>query len=222
MPTDDLSPLLGHGEDHVTGGARQEVLPPLFQPCLSVLAVACGATAVAAGMGDVVLLTTMLAWPQLSAQGLSPAPEHIIHGSAMAGQEVLAKPLPIVRTIAPQDVRHLWHAHAPARVEIGHEGGDGGVHDIQSRGCQMGVAGGGPRALVAKACLNDAPRHSPLSQRGGVGMAPRVDGGVCSDPTLAHHRFERLLAGGGGQGRRAIPGWEQPGAGPLALPIRPP
>ena len=45
-----------------------------------------------------------------------------------------------------------------------------------------------------------------------------MDGGIVGEPTLAHHRLERLWEGGGRQGRRAVPGGEHPGAGPLALP----
>jgi hypothetical protein len=33
----------------------------------------------------------------------------------VAGQKVLAESCPIVRAIAPEDVRHLWHAPAPTR-----------------------------------------------------------------------------------------------------------
>jgi len=48
-----------------------------------------------------------------------------------------------------------------------------------------------------------------------------MDGGLLGEPTLAHHHCARLVAGGGGQGRRAVPGGD-PGAGPLALPVLPP
>src|SRR6266511_5820758 len=39
--------------------------------------------------------------------------------------------------------------------EIGNEGGDGGVDDVQGRWRQMGVARGGTGALVAQQFLND-------------------------------------------------------------------
>jgi hypothetical protein len=61
----------------------------------------------------ILLVATGLAWEQVSAQGLRAAVDDIIHGAAMAGQEVLAEPFPILPAIALQDVRHLWHAHAP-------------------------------------------------------------------------------------------------------------
>jgi len=47
----------------------------------------------------------------------------------MARQQVLPKPVQGFVPIAPADVRHLWHADAPARSESSHEGGDGGGHD---------------------------------------------------------------------------------------------
>jgi hypothetical protein len=108
-------PLLGQGQDDVKVGDWQELLSPLRAPCLGVLLMTFRATAVTARVVDVVFLTTMITRQQLPAQGLRPAPENIIDGAAMAGQEVRADPPPIVRTIAPQDVRHLWHADAPAR-----------------------------------------------------------------------------------------------------------
>ena len=85
----------------------------------------------------------------------------------------------------------------------------------------MGRAGGRTRALMAEPFLDDPQRHSPFQQMGGIGVPPRMDGSICRDATLAHHRFEGLLEGGGGQGRRLRPGGEQPGAGPCALPVRP-
>jgi len=51
----------GQGEDDVKVGDRQEFLPPRFQPGVGLLVVACGATAVAAGVVDIVLLTTGVA-----------------------------------------------------------------------------------------------------------------------------------------------------------------
>jgi hypothetical protein len=109
-----------------------------------------------------VLLTAVITRQQVSAQGLCAAVDNIIHSAAMAGQEILAKPLLIGGTIAPEDVRHLWHAHAPERLEIGHEGVDGGVYDVEGFGRQMRVASGGPGTLVPEEFWDDAQRHSPL------------------------------------------------------------
>jgi hypothetical protein len=58
----------------------------------------------------------------------------------------------------------------------------------------------GPGALVAQQCLHDAPRHPAFRQRGRLGVPLRMDGGLVGDATLAHHRCEGLLEGGGGQG----------------------
>jgi hypothetical protein len=131
VSADQLPQLLGQGQDDMEVGDPQQLLAPLLQPRLGVLVVACGATAVAAGVVDVVCLTAPLARPQLPAQGLRAAVDDIIHGAAMAGQEVRAEPLPIVRAIAPQDVRHLRHTRAPARLEISHQGVDSGMHDVE-------------------------------------------------------------------------------------------
>jgi hypothetical protein len=57
---------------------------------------------------------------------------------------------------------------------------------------------------------------------GGVGMAPRVDGGVCRAAALAPHAREGLLERRRRQGRRLGSGREQPGPGALALPVSAP
>jgi hypothetical protein len=67
MTTDDLAQLLGHGEDHVKVGDRQECLTPLFQPGFGREAMTRGATAVTVGVVDVVFLTTVIARPQVPA-----------------------------------------------------------------------------------------------------------------------------------------------------------
>jgi hypothetical protein len=41
--------------------------------------------------------------------------DHVVYGATMAGKESRAEPVPIVRAIALQDVRHLWHAQLPLR-----------------------------------------------------------------------------------------------------------
>jgi hypothetical protein len=103
------------------------------------MTVALGATPVAAGVVGIVLLTAVITRPQMSAQGLGPAVDNLIHSAAMAGQEIRAKPLLIGGTIVPEDVRHLWHARAPERLEVGREGVDGGVHDAEEAQPRGGV-----------------------------------------------------------------------------------
>jgi hypothetical protein len=61
-----LPTRVGPGEDQGTGGDRQAFLPARCQPRLGVLTVACGATALAARVGDVMFLPTGLALPQVS------------------------------------------------------------------------------------------------------------------------------------------------------------
>jgi hypothetical protein len=133
MMADDLPQRVGHREDEVEGWDRQQFLTPLCQPGFGLVVVALGATAVAAGVIHLVFLTTVIARQELPAQGLSPAGEEILHGPAMARQEVRPKPLQVLASIASKHVRHLRHGHAPVRSEIGHEGVDGGVHDVQGR-----------------------------------------------------------------------------------------
>jgi hypothetical protein len=59
--------LLGQGQDDMKVGGRQEFLPPLCQPSFGVQAMTLGATAVAAGVVDVVFLTPVIARPQVPA-----------------------------------------------------------------------------------------------------------------------------------------------------------
>jgi hypothetical protein len=126
------------------------------------MTVTLGATPVATGVISIVLLTAVITLQQLSAQGLRPAVDNILHRAAMAGQEIRAEPLLIGGPIVPEDVRHLWHARAPMRLEVGHEGIDGGVHNVEGVARQMGIARRGTEILVAKKLLDDAQRHAPL------------------------------------------------------------
>jgi hypothetical protein len=113
VAADKRPQVLGQGQDDLTGGDWQECLPPLCPPHRGVLTVALGATPVAAGVVGIVLLPAGITRPQVSAQGLGPAVDNLVQSTAMAGQEVLAKPLLIGGTIAPEDVRHRWHARVP-------------------------------------------------------------------------------------------------------------
>jgi hypothetical protein len=74
---------------------------------VGLMAVAFRATAVAAGVVDVVLLTTVLARQQLPAQRLGPAGEQIRHGPAMAGQQIW--------WAAPRAGRRAWHRGGSSR-----------------------------------------------------------------------------------------------------------
>ena len=92
--------------------------------------------------------------------------------------------------------------------KIGHEGIDDGVHDVPGRWRQMCVAGSGPQTPMTQQFLKNPQRHPPFQEMGRIGVPQGMDGGIFGDPTLAHHRFERLLQGGGGQGHRSVPGRE--------------
>jgi hypothetical protein len=118
--------------------------------------VARGATAVAAGLVDLVLLTAAITRQQMSAQRRGPAGHNVIHRTAMTGPEIRAQPLLIGGTIIPENVRHLWHARTPEQLESGHEGVDGGVHNVEGVAREMGGARGGTRAFMPEDLWADA------------------------------------------------------------------
>ena len=68
--TDDLTKRVGHGKDQVEVWDRQELLRPLFQPHLGLMAVAFGATTVAAGVVDILFLTPVITLEQVPSQDL--------------------------------------------------------------------------------------------------------------------------------------------------------
>jgi hypothetical protein len=115
VAADQRPQLVGPGQDHMTGGDRESCRAPVCQPGFGVEALTRGAAAVAAGVVDIVFLTPGLAWHQRPAQGLGPAVDQIIQSAAMAGPESRANPLLLGEPIAPEDVRHLWHARPPER-----------------------------------------------------------------------------------------------------------
>jgi hypothetical protein len=67
VAADELVPLLGQGQDDVKIGDREQFPAPVGQPGFGVLVMAFGATAVAAGVVDIMFLPTVLALQQLSA-----------------------------------------------------------------------------------------------------------------------------------------------------------
>jgi hypothetical protein len=220
-PPEALPPRLGHGEDHVTGGDRQARLPSRCPPGVGVAAMPRGATAVAAAVVDVVVLATAIALSQLPPHRCGPAGAESRDGPALAGQQVLPHPVHVLGPIAPEDVRHLSHADAPAGSAIRHAGGEGRGPPLPERRRQRRGARGGPGAVGAAAVLDAPERHAPCPPLGGSGGPPRLEGGLLGKAALAHPRVAGLVAGGGGHRRRPGPGWEQPGTGPRALPVRP-
>jgi hypothetical protein len=178
-------------------------------------------TAVAAGMVDIMRLATVITLAQVPSQALRATVAHRLERSPMAGEPIPPEPGPVGPAITPKDLRSRRQVRAASAVAIGHAGSDGGVHDVPGRGRQRRVAGRGPQAPMTQPCLHDPPRHPPLHERGRRGVPPGRDGGLCGDPTLAHHRCEGLLQGGGGPGPRPLPGRASPGAGPPELPVLP-
>jgi hypothetical protein len=67
VAADKLPQLLGEGQDDVKIGDREEFSAPVCQPGFGVQAMTRGAAAVAAGVVDVVFLTTVIARPQVPA-----------------------------------------------------------------------------------------------------------------------------------------------------------
>jgi hypothetical protein len=219
VAADEFVELLRQRPDHMTVGHGSQILPPRCQPHLGVLMMALGTTPIAAGMVGIMLLPAVITRQQMATQDLGPAVHDLIHGTAMTGQQIRAEPLLIGGTVGPEDVRHLWHARTPTRLEVGHEGVDGGVYHVEGFARQMRVARGGTGTLVPEEFLDDAPRHAPLSEMGGIGVPQRVNRGVFGEATLTHHALKGLLQGSRRERRLLVPSGEQPGPGARPLPV---
>ena len=74
---------------------------------------------------------------------------------------------------------------------------------------------------MAKECLDDAPRHTPLEEMRGRGVPKRRNRGVFGEATLAHHELQGLLEGGRRERRLLVSSGEQPGPGARTLPVDP-
>jgi hypothetical protein len=107
---------LEQGQDDRNVWHGEALLPPRCPPPLGGLTGARGATPVAPGVGGSVRLTAVSTRPQLSAHGLGPAVEPIIHHAARAGPASRATPLLSGGTIVPADVCHRWPS-VPQRGE---------------------------------------------------------------------------------------------------------
>jgi hypothetical protein len=186
------------------------------------MTVALGATPVATGVVGLGLLTAVLTRQQLSAQGLGPAVANSRHGAARAGQESRAQPLLSGGTRGPEDGRHLRHLRAPARLAVGHGSVAGGVYHAEGVARQMRGARRGSGTLVAKECVDDAPRHAPRSELGGLGVSERMTRGVFGAATLAGHALRGRLEGSRRERRLLVPSGEHPGPGARTLPASPP
>jgi hypothetical protein len=105
VPPDEFSPLVGHGEDDVKGGDRQQFLTPRLQPGLGILAVAFGATPVATGVVDLRLLATVITRQQVPSQDCRATVEDIFERPPMAGEQIRPEPVQVSTAITPQDLR---------------------------------------------------------------------------------------------------------------------
>jgi hypothetical protein len=105
MPPDEFPQLVGHGEDDVKGGDRQQFLTPLLPPGLGILAVACGATTIATGVVDIRLLATVITLPQGPSQDFRATVEKIFDRPPMAGEQIRPELVPVSTAIALKDSR---------------------------------------------------------------------------------------------------------------------
>jgi len=103
---------VGHSEDDGEVGDRQQFLPPLLQPCLGILAVAFGATAVATGVVDIMLLVTVITLKQVPSQDFRATVEHILNRPSMAGEQIRPEPIQVSTAITPKDLRSLRHGRS--------------------------------------------------------------------------------------------------------------
>jgi hypothetical protein len=186
---DERPPLLGQGADDMTGGDRQECLPPCCQPGFGVVAVACRTTAMAAGVVDIGRLPAVVTRSQVPTEGFGPAVDQIGQRPPMTGPPRRPNAVQVVAAIAPQDIRHLWHDRTPEGSEVGHAGVDGGMHNIQGRRREMGVAGrgtlgsGGPAVPEGLAATPRVPAEGSPRSAAASGWRP-LWGGHAGAPPL--------------------------------------
>lgn len=99
-----LPQCLGHGEDGVGIGDRQQLGLSLCLPPRGVGRVAFGATAMATGMIDRMAMTAMPAFGNLATEALSTAVRNIPQGAAMAGQHARPEPLQVLSAKKAEDI----------------------------------------------------------------------------------------------------------------------
>jgi hypothetical protein len=102
---DEFPQLVGHGEDDVKVRDRQQFLTPLLQPCLGLLAVAFGATTVATGVVDIMLLATVITLQQVPSQDFRATVANIFDRPPMAGEQIRPEPVQVRTAITPKDIR---------------------------------------------------------------------------------------------------------------------
>jgi hypothetical protein len=108
MTTDNRPSLVGHGEDDVTGGDRQEFLTPLCQPGCGVVGVAWGATAMATRVVGLGLLPPVVTRPQVSVRAGQVSGCHESPGNSPDTQDI-----GIAATGHPRDGH--WRGDCPTR-----------------------------------------------------------------------------------------------------------
>jgi hypothetical protein len=112
MPPDECPHLVGHGDDDVKVGDRQQFLTPLLHPGLGILAVACGATTIATGVVDIMLLAPVITRQQVPSQDCRATVEKIFDRPPMAGEQIRPELVQVSTAIARKDSRELRHGRS--------------------------------------------------------------------------------------------------------------
>jgi hypothetical protein len=112
MTPDDRPELVGHGEDQMAVGDRQAFMTPFCPPHLGLMTVTGGAAAGAAGVGDLVFLTTVITLEHVPSQDLRATVEQVCYRSPMARAQILSESVQVGTAITPNDVRQLRHVRA--------------------------------------------------------------------------------------------------------------
>lgn len=115
-----------------------------------------GTMAVAAGVVARVLLATVLTREQMPAQDLRATVEHSLHGSPMAGEERLPKPVQGGMARPLQDVRQLRHVRSPRASRSAMRALTAACTTSKACCVRCVYRAVGPRAFVAEDLLHDA------------------------------------------------------------------
>lgn len=106
---DQLTKLPGEGKDQVKIEDRQEGLPALLDPLPSVLSMAFGAVAVAAGVIGIVHLSTLIALEEMTPKSFCAAIHEVPQSTDVAWEHSVSELLDVLRAIEPEDFGKLRH-----------------------------------------------------------------------------------------------------------------
>ena len=208
---------LGHGEDGVRIGDRQQFGLSLCQPARSVGRVALGTAAVTTGVIDRVPMSAMPALGQLAAETLGAAGRNIPQGATMAGQHAPTEPLQVVSAEAAEDVCQLGHGRP--RLQVGHEMVKLPVQVTQHLFRQVSVDGDGLGTIVAEQALDHPQVDSVFQQVGGIGMPQGMHRSLLGNAAGQQRQLKGFLQGAGTDGAPPVLAGKQPGGAPLGAPV---